>query len=101
MNSHLKTDSLAFALLGAAHAVAHVKAGTALPQALAAVFAQTGAPPPARGAMQDIAYRALRQLARAQALLALLANKPPAPAQLHGLLCCALARRLAEDEPAP
>ena len=90
-NTHLKTDSLAFSLLGAAHAVARVKAGTALPQALSAVFAQTGAPPPARGAMQDIAYRTMRLLGRADILLGLLATKPPSPAELRALLCCALA----------
>ncbi len=89
--NHLKTDSLAFSLLGAAYAVAQVKSGTALPQALAAVFAQTNAPAQARGAMQDIAYRTMRRLGRVEALLALLANKAPSPAELHGLLCCALA----------
>ena len=96
---HLKTDSLAFSLLGAAHAVARVRSGTALPQALATAFAQTGATPQARGAMQDIAYRTMRELGRAEALLALLANKAPA-ADLHGLLCCALAL-LCQTEDAP
>jgi 16S rRNA (cytosine967-C5)-methyltransferase len=86
----LKTDSLAFSLLGAARAVAKVKAGTALPQALAAVFAQTNAPAQARGAMQDIAYRTMRRLGRAEALLGLLARKAPEAAELHALLCCAL-----------
>ena len=95
--SQLKPDSLAFSLLGAAHAVVKVKAGTALPQALAAVFAQTGAPPQARGAMQDIAYRTMRQFGRADILLGLLASKPPSPAELRGLLCCALAL-LCDDE---
>ena len=99
--SRLKTDSLAFSLLGAARAVAAVTAGTALPQALAAVFSQTGATPQARGAIQDIAYRTMRQRGRAQALLALLANKPPAPPELHGLLCCALALLLADGRDAP
>jgi 16S rRNA (cytosine967-C5)-methyltransferase len=89
--SSLKTDSLAYALLGAAQAVAQVKSGGALPQALAAVFAQTSASPQARGAMQDIAYRTMRQLGRAEGLLALLTTKPPGPAELHALLCCALA----------
>lgn len=88
---HLRTDSLAYSLTGAAHAVARVKTGTALPQALAAVFAQTDAPAQARGAMQDIAYRTMRALGRAEVLLGLLANKPPASAELRGLLCCALA----------
>jgi 16S rRNA (cytosine967-C5)-methyltransferase len=98
--SHLKTDSLAYALLGAARAVARVKAGTALPQALAAVFAQTNAPAQARGAMQDIAYRCMRRLGLAEALLGLLANKAPSPPELHGLLCCALTLvREAQDAP--
>jgi 16S rRNA (cytosine967-C5)-methyltransferase len=89
-SSRLKPDSLAFSLLGAACTVTRVKSGTALPQALAVVFAQTSAMPQARGAIQDIAYRTMRELGRAEALLAALASKPPA-AELHGLLCCALA----------
>lgn len=100
MKPHLKTDSLAFSLLGAARAVARVKSGTALPQALSAVFTQANAPAQARGAMQDIAYRAMRQLGRAEALLGLLASKAPSPAELHSLLCCALAL-LADAEDAP
>lgn len=100
MKSHLKTDSLAFSLLGAARAVAKVGAGTALPQALAAIGAQTSAPAQARGAMQDIAYRTMRQLGRAEALLDRLANKRPAPPELHALLCCALAL-LTEADDAP
>jgi len=89
--TQLKTDSLAFALTGAAYAVAKVSTGTALPQALAGVFSSTNAPPQARGAMQDIAYRTMRGLGRANALLGLLATKPPASAELRALLCCALA----------
>jgi 16S rRNA (cytosine967-C5)-methyltransferase len=96
--SQLKPDSLAFSLLGAARAVAKVKAGTALPQALAAVFSQAGALPQARGATQDIAYRAMRQLGRTEFLLGLLASKPPSPAELRALLCCALAL-LCDEEP--
>jgi 16S rRNA (cytosine967-C5)-methyltransferase len=68
-----------------------VRVGTALPQALSQVFAKTAAAPQARGAIQDISYRTMRQLGRAEALLALLAQKAPEPALLHGLLCCALA----------
>jgi 16S rRNA (cytosine967-C5)-methyltransferase len=90
VSKHLKTDSLAFSLLGAAHAVALVRSGTALPQALSHVFAKTDVPAQARGAMQDIAYRTLRQWGRTDALLALLAKKTPEPALLHGLLSCAL-----------
>ena len=89
--THLKTDSLAFALSGAARAVAKVNTGTALPQALAAVFAKTNAPAQARGAMQDIAYRTMRGLGKADALLGLLASKPPASPELRAMLCCALA----------
>jgi 16S rRNA (cytosine967-C5)-methyltransferase len=85
----LKTDSLAFALLGAARAVARVRAGSALPQVLTAVHADV--PAQARGAIQDIAYRTMRRLGRADALLARLANRTPAPALLRGLLSCALA----------
>lgn len=94
----LKPDSLAYSLTGAARAVAKVKTGTALPQALAAVFAQTNAPAQARGAMQDIAYRTMRERGRAEALLALLANKPPASAELRGLLWCALALLCQSEE---
>lgn len=100
-NPSLKHDSLAFSLLGAARAVARVKAGTALPQALATVFDQLSPPLQARGAMQDIAYRTMRRLGQAEALLSLLASKPPSPAELQGLLCCALALMLPSDGDAP
>jgi 16S rRNA (cytosine967-C5)-methyltransferase len=83
--------------LGAARAVAQVRAGTALPQALATVFAQTNAPIPARGAMQDISYRTMRRLGCADALLKALTNKPPAPL-LQALLCCALALMVDEHD---
>jgi 16S rRNA (cytosine967-C5)-methyltransferase len=89
--SPLKPDSLAFSLLGAAHAVTLVRDGTALPQALAQVFAQAEASPQARGAMQDIAYRAMRQFGRSETLLGILAKKKPEPPLLYSLLCCALA----------
>jgi 16S rRNA (cytosine967-C5)-methyltransferase len=94
----LKPDSLAFCLLGAAQAVAQVRAGSALPQALAKIFAQTDASPQVRGAMQDLAYRSMRQLGRAQALLTLMTSKAPEPAMLHGLLCCALSLLCAPAE---
>lgn len=97
----LKNDSLAFSLYGAAHAVAKVKAGTALPQALATVFARDNPLPQARGAIQDISYRTMRRLGQAEALLGLLASKPPSPPELHGLLCCALALMLQTGDDAP
>jgi 16S rRNA (cytosine967-C5)-methyltransferase len=86
----LKLDSLAYGLLGAARAVALVRKGTALPQALGQVFAKINPAAPARGAIQDIAYRTMRHLGQANALLALLANKHPEPPVLHALLSCAL-----------
>ena len=85
----LRHDSLAFALLGAATAVAQVRTGMALPQALAGVFASTNATPQARGAMQDIAYRAMRALGHSDALIAMMAPKAPEPL-VSALLACAL-----------
>jgi 16S rRNA (cytosine967-C5)-methyltransferase len=90
-NPPLKTDSLAFSLLRAARAVALVRSGTALPQALAQVLAKDEAAAQARGAIQDIAYRTMRQWGRAEAIIGLLLKKTPEPAGLHGLLSCALA----------
>lgn len=101
---HLKTDSLAFSLSIAARVVEQVRTGTALPQALNHAFTDFGVPAIARGAIQDISYRTMRQLGRADALLALLAKKAPSPPRLHGLLTCALALIpgvAAEEEHAP
>lgn len=86
----IKPDSLAFALVGAAQAVSYVLDGTALPQALSRVFAQTNALPQARGAIQDIAYRTMRQVGRVDALIKEMTSKPPEPALLYSLLCCSL-----------
>jgi 16S rRNA (cytosine967-C5)-methyltransferase len=90
VNNNLKPDSLAFSLLGAARAVAEVRGGMALPQALSVVFAMCDAQGPARGAIQDIAYRTMRRLAVAEAIIALLTKKHPEPPRLQGLLTCAL-----------
>ncbi|HEX8956602.1 MAG TPA: 16S rRNA (cytosine(967)-C(5))-methyltransferase RsmB, partial [Burkholderiaceae bacterium] len=87
----LKPDSLALSLLAAAHAVAAVEGGTALPQALAQAAARLQLTPQARGAAQDLAYRTLRQLGRAETLLGAMTQKKPEPPLLHGLLCCTLA----------
>lgn len=86
--------------MGASYAVLRVRAGTALPQALAGIFADLDPPAPARGAIQDVAYRSMRTLGRAEALLARLANKSPSPPLLHGLLCCALGLISAADDEA-
>jgi 16S rRNA (cytosine967-C5)-methyltransferase len=87
----LKSDSLAMALLGAANAVAQVRGGTALPVALSMAFGVAGPTPQTRGAIQDIAYRAMRQAGRSEVLLALMTTKAPEPAMLACLLICALA----------
>ncbi|MBI3230078.1 MAG: 16S rRNA (cytosine(967)-C(5))-methyltransferase RsmB, partial [Burkholderiales bacterium] len=93
----LPQESLAYSLLGAANAISLVQGGTALPEALTKSFALTGASTQARGAMQDIAYRSMRQLGRCQLLIGILTTKQPAPALLYGLLCAALAL-LQKDE---
>lgn len=98
----LPGDSLALALLGAASAVAAVRAGTALPQALSKVFAAYDAAPQARGAIQDLAYRSMRGLGRADTLLGLMTTKAPDVPMLAGLLACALVLLDSpEGEPAP
>lgn len=93
----IKSDSLAFSLVGAAQAVSYVLEGTALPQALSRVFSQNDLTPQTRGAIQDIAYRTMRQVARADALLRLMTNKVPEPPVLYSLLCCALSLLIYED----
>ena len=98
MSDSLKSDSLSFALLGAADALAFVENGTALPRALSMVFASSAAPPGARGAIQDLAYRSMRSWGMSQALLNLLADNPPQQPRLKTLLCCALGL-LADSSP--
>ncbi len=95
----LRPDSLAFALSNAAHALAAVEAGHALPRALAQVFDGRDMPAAARGAIQDLCYRSLRQWGLAQALVTTLTDKPPTPPRLKALLACALAL-LSEHTPA-
>ncbi len=97
----LKGDSLALAMLGAANAVAQVKGGTTLPQALATAFGAMEAGPQTRGAIQDIAYRAMRQLGRSEALLALMTSKAPEPPMLAALMHCALALMDTPPDAAP
>ena len=89
--SSLKHDSLAYSLLGAARAVALVRNGTALPQALSRVNQSLQASPQARGAIQDIAYRTMRLRGRGDALVQAMTSKPPQPPLLLALLECALA----------
>jgi 16S rRNA (cytosine967-C5)-methyltransferase len=92
-------DSLAFSLAGAARALADVEAGSALPRALADVFAMRGVTPSARGAIQDLAYRSMRRWGTAHALLHMLADKPQTHPRLTALLCSALAL-LSDESPA-
>jgi 16S rRNA (cytosine967-C5)-methyltransferase len=98
---NLKNDALAFALLGAASALSRVRGGGALPQALAEVAETYGALPQARGAMQDIAYRTMRQLGRSETLLGLMTSKAPELAMLASLLHCALTLLDPPDGTAP
>jgi 16S rRNA (cytosine967-C5)-methyltransferase len=86
----LKPDSLAYSLHGAALAVAQVMGGSALPQALSRIIT-TATPTQARGAIQDIAYRTMRRVGRAELIIGRLTTKAPEPPLLHALLCCALA----------
>ena len=95
----LKSDSLAYSLLGAARAVTLVRGGTALPQALAHVGHTLQTSPQLRGAIQDIAYHTMRLRGRADALIQLMTSKPPQPALLMSLLECALA--LLDDAAGP
>ncbi|NLC23078.1 MAG: 16S rRNA (cytosine(967)-C(5))-methyltransferase RsmB, partial [Oxalobacter sp.] len=96
--SSLPADSLGFALLGAAHAVAGVENGTALPAALSSVFGQTAIPPQAAGAIQYIAYRCMRCLGLSRTLLRLMTQKQPEPSVLRALLYCTLSLLVEPDE---
>jgi 16S rRNA (cytosine967-C5)-methyltransferase len=93
----LPEGSLAAALLVAAHAVAEVAQGTALPAALQS--AANGCAPQTRAAAQDLSYRAMRMLGSADAVLRMLANRAPQPALLAALLHCALALLLDPAKP--
>ena len=93
------SESLSLALRHAAQVLTKVEAGQALPAALADVFNRHSLSPASRGAIQDITYRSMRRWACANALVALLASKPPSPTRLNALICCALA--LLSDDPPP
>lgn len=97
----LKPDALAYSLMGAANAIAQVRTGTNLPLALGHVWGRLPEiTPQARGAMQDISYRAMRQLGQSEALVSLMAPKAPEPL-VSALLSCALALLASPDEPRP
>ncbi len=96
----LKVDSLAFCLLGAAQVLTQVLKGVALPSALIKTFREMDPSLSARGAIQDIAYRSMRHMGRAEALLELMIIKAPESRLLHGLLCCSLSLMLHGDDDA-
>lgn len=100
LKPRLKPDSLGFAMLGAAQACVKVRNGQSLPEAL-----KQGLPGQARsrtetvgdhrqnpaGAIQDIAYRTMRNRGRADAWLALLAKRELSSPLLRELLVVAIA----------
>jgi len=80
-----RSANLELALYTAGDAVAQVRAGRSLSDALAGLEPAAGL----RAAVQDLAYGTLRNLGLLDALLAELLRKPVQPA-LHALLVCAL-----------
>lgn len=90
----LPPDSLAFQMLGAAAAVRGVNEGTALPQAIEEAAAQLKLDrvrdAATRGALQDLAYRTVRQFGTTRALVTRLVARPPG-ALVDSLLAVALA----------
>ena len=82
----IATDSLAFALDGAARALTLVSAGTSLPAALNSTFDSLRAPPSSRGAIQDISYRSMRSWGLSSELMDLLLDAPPQQERLGSLL---------------
>ncbi|MBY4897706.1 16S rRNA (cytosine(967)-C(5))-methyltransferase RsmB [Cupriavidus sp. AU9028] len=100
----LPPDSLAFQMLAAAAAVRGVNEGSALPQAIedaATLYrldrlerAQAAA---ARGALQDLAYRTMRQFGTARALVTRMVSRPPG-ALVDALLAVALTLLIEAEE---
>jgi 16S rRNA (cytosine967-C5)-methyltransferase len=80
-----RSANLELALYAAGVAIAQVRAGRSLSEALAGLEPAAGM----RAAVQDLAYGTLRNLGLLDALLAELLRKPAAPA-MHALLACAL-----------
>lgn len=96
----LATESLAFRLLGAAHAVRRVEEGQSLPSALASVFSHPKMDAATRGAIQDIAYHTERKFGLAEFLIEQLTRQPPSPPLLKTLLACSLSLLVAENDEA-
>ncbi|SDD13459.1 16S rRNA (cytosine967-C5)-methyltransferase [Cupriavidus sp. YR651] len=97
----LPHDSLAFQMLGAAAAVRGVHEGTALPQAIEDAAAQLRLDrvrdAATRGAVQDLAYRTVRQFGTTRALVTQLVTRPPG-ALVDSLLAVALALLLEGEQ---
>ena len=97
----LAETSLAHALHGAARAVVGVLAGRNLNEILAGLWREApGLPSAQRGAVQDLAYSALRRFGRDEYFLARLMDRPPRDAMVRALLLVALARLAARPEDA-
>ncbi|OIQ97712.1 ribosomal RNA small subunit methyltransferase B [mine drainage metagenome] len=95
----ISSDSLAHALDLAAAAIAGVFAGRTLDAALAACWrSHPELPSASRGAVQDLAYGALRRYARGDFLLNLLLRQPLREPRLRALLLAALYRLDARPE---
>lgn len=95
----ISTDSLAFALGGAAHALTLVSSGTSLPAALNLTFDNLRAPPSARGAIQDLSYRSMRTWGLSKALVNELLDAPPQQERLTSLLCVSLGLLVDSSQP--
>ncbi len=97
----LPHESLAFQMLGAAMAVRAVNEGTALPQAIEDTAAHLRLDrvrdAATRGAVQDLAYRTMRQFGTARALVTQLVTRPPG-AQVDSLLAVALSLLLEGEQ---
>ena len=85
----LPTESLGWSLLLAARAVAAVREGTSLTEALVALHCE---PPLARSAAQDVAYGVLRRYGWGEFILGRLLEKSLTHAETHALLLAALYR---------
>ncbi len=97
----LAETSLAYALHGAAGAVAEVLAGRNLNEVLAGLWrSMPDLPPGQRGAMQDLAYSALRRFGRDDYHLSQLMDKPLRDGPVRGLLLVALSRLAVRQEEA-
>ena len=94
----LAPESLAFRLLGTAHAVARVEEGQSLPSALASVFSHPKMDAATRGAIQDIAYLTERKLGLCEFLIEQLTRQPPSPPLLKTLLASSLALLVGEND---